>query len=217
MYMPRDESGDAHKFTVELAAHCERAGVRFLYRTAIEALERAGDRIPAVRVRREAAAERLTGDAFLVCMGSYSPLLLAPVGIRVPIYPLKGYSVTFPVDDAAAAPTVSITDEAMKIVISRLGNRLRAAGTAELNGYDTELNAARCGAIVDRVFELFPRAGRRDAVTLWTGLRPSTPSNVPLVGRTRYPNLFLNTGHGTLGWTMACGCARTVAAACNAP
>jgi len=185
--------------------------VRFLFGTAIEALERTGGRIPAVRVRREGAAERLAGDAFLVCMGSYSPLLLAPAGIRIPIYPLKGYSITLPVDDAAAAPTVSITDEAMKIVISRLGNRLRAAGTAEVNGYDTELNAARCGAIVDRVFELFPRAGRRDAVTLWTGLRPSTPSNVPLVGRTRCPNLFLNTGHGTLGWTMACGCARAVA------
>jgi len=211
IYTPRDESGDAHKFTLELAAHCERAGVRFLFGTPIDALERAGGRISGVRVRREGAGERLAGDAFLVCMGSYSPLLLAPVGIRVPIYPLKGYSVTLPVDNAAAAPTVSITDEAMKIVISRLGHRLRAAGTAEVNGYDTELNAARCGAIVDRVFELFPRAGRRDAVTLWTGLRPSTPSNVPLVGRTRYPNLFLNTGHGTLGWTMACGCARSVA------
>jgi D-amino-acid dehydrogenase len=211
IYMPRDESGDAHKFAVELAAHCERAGVRFLFATPIDTLERAGDRISAVRVRREGASEPLTAEAFLVCMGSYSPLLLGPVGIRVPIYPLKGYSVTVPVDDAAAAPTVSITDEAMKIVLSRLGNRLRAAGTAEVNGYDTELNAARCGAIVDRVFELFPRAGRRDAVTLWTGLRPSTPSNVPLVGRTRYPNLFLNTGHGTLGWTMACGCARAVA------
>jgi D-amino-acid dehydrogenase len=211
IYMPRDESGDAHKFAVELAAHCERAGVRFRYGTDVDALESEGGRIAGVRVRGQAAAERLAADAFLVCMGSYSPLLLAPVGIRVPIYPLKGYSVTLPVDDAAAAPTVSITDEAMKIVVSRLGNRLRAAGTAELNGYDTELNAARCGAIVDRVFELFPRAGRRDAVTLWTGLRPSTPSNVPLMGRTRYPNLFLNTGHGTLGWTMACGCARSVA------
>ena len=211
IFTPRDESGDAHKFTVGLAAHCERAGVRFLYDTPIEALERESGAIAGVRVRREGKSERLAADAFLVCLGSYSPLLLAPVGIRVPIYPLKGYSVTLPIDDPAGAPTVSITDEQMKIVLSRLGGRLRAAGTAELTGYDTALNAARCKAIVDRVFELFPRAGRRDAVTLWTGLRPSTPSNVPVVGRTRYPNLFLNTGHGTLGWTMSCGSARAIA------
>jgi D-amino-acid dehydrogenase len=140
-------------------------------------------------------------------LGSYSPLLLAPIGIRVPVYPLKGYSITLPLGagEAAAAPSVSLTDEACKIVISRLGARLRAAGTAELTGYDTTVNPERCAAIVQRIRHLFPALQGVAAVDNWSGLRPATPNNVPIIGRTKLRNLFLNTGHGTLGWTLACG------------
>ena len=139
--------------------------------------------------------------------GSYSPLLLAPLGIRIPVYPMKGYSITLPLGPAElpAAPIVSLTDEAFKIVISRLGTRLRAAGTAELAGYDTTVNAARCAAIARRIRDLFPALGAITTVENWAGLRPATPNNVPVIGRTKYRNLYLNTGHGTLGWTLACG------------
>jgi D-amino-acid dehydrogenase len=151
--------------------------------------------------------ERVSADAYVVALGSYSPLLLKPLGIRIPVYPLKGYSITLPLgpSEAQAAPTVSLTDEAFKIVISRLGNRLRAAGTAELTGYDTSVNSVRCAAIARRIRELFPGLGSVTTVENWAGLRPATPNNVPLIGRTKFRNLFLNTGHGTLGWTLACG------------
>ncbi len=169
-----------------------------------KALETAGDAVSAIRLQ---AAERLTADAYVVSIGSYSPLLLAPLGVRIPVYPLKGYSITLPLGPAelAAAPTVSLTDEAFKIVISRLGNRLRAAGTAELTGYDTTVSSVRCAAIARRIRDLFPGLGAITTVENWAGLRPATPSNVPVIGRTRFKNLYLNTGHGTLGWTLACG------------
>jgi D-amino-acid dehydrogenase len=133
------------------------------------------------------------------------------VGERLPIYPVKGYSITLPTDASCLAPTVSITDEERKLVFSRLGNRLRVAGTAELTGYDSSLNASRCEAILNRTLEIFPRAGNRSQVEYWAGLRPATPGNVPLIGRTRYRNLFLNTGHGTLGWTLSWGSAAALA------
>jgi D-amino-acid dehydrogenase len=146
-----------------------------------------------------------------MAMGSYSARMLGTVGIQVPIYPAKGYSVTLPVGPEHVAPNVSLTDDEYKIVFSRLGDRLRCAGTAELNGYDTELNETRCRAIVDRLFELFPQAGDRSQVRYWTGLRPATPSNVPLIGQSQIPNLYLDTGHGTLGWTHACGSGKAIA------
>jgi D-amino-acid dehydrogenase len=157
--------------------------------------------------------QRLAADAYVVSLGSYSPLLLAPLGIRIPVYPLKGYSITLPLgpEEAAAAPSVSLTDEAFKIVISRLGNRLRAAGTAELTGYDTAVNPVRCAAIAARIHDLFPALSGVTAVDYWSGLRPATPNNVPVIGRTKLKNLFLNTGHGTLGWTLACGSASVLA------
>jgi D-amino-acid dehydrogenase len=154
-------------------------------------------------------------------MGSVSPLLAQPLGLRLPIYPAKGYSVTMPVKDAAKAHQVSLTDDEYKLVFSRLtapatetapaSDRLRIAGTAELNGYDRDLNRVRCEAIVRRVEELFPGAGDGERAQFWTGLRPATPSNVPLIGRTRVGGLFLNTGHGTLGWTHACGSGKSIA------
>jgi D-amino-acid dehydrogenase len=148
-------------------------------------------------------------------MGSLSPLLAAPLGIRLPIYPAKGYSVTLPVKDASKAHQVSLTDDEFKLVFSRYtsesGDRLRIAGTAELNGYDRDLNRVRCEAIVRRVEALFPGAGDTTQAQFWTGLRPATPSNVPLIGKTKVANLFLNTGHGTLGWTHACGSGKSIA------
>jgi D-amino-acid dehydrogenase len=206
---PEDESGDAHKFTRELAKLCEAKGVVFRTGAAIVAIEKAGDRATGVRLEQGAKIE---ADAYVVCLGSYSPLMLAPLGVRIPVYPLKGYSITLNLGEAAAqAPRVSLNDEAQKIVISRLGGRLRAAGTAELAGYDTTLSEVRCGAIATRVRELFPPLAGCEVVDRWTGLRPATPDNVPLIGRTRYPNLFLNTGHGTLGWTLSCGSGRALA------
>jgi D-amino-acid dehydrogenase len=153
----------------------------------------------------------ITGDAYVVALGSYSPRLLAPLGIRLAIYPAKGYSVTMPVADAARAHHVSLTDDEYKLVYSRLGDRLRIAGTCELNGYDTALNEVRCQAIIRRTEELFPGAGDVTQARYWAGLRPATPSNVPYIGKTKYPNLYLDTGHGTLGWTHGCGSGRAIA------
>ena len=205
LYDPHDESGDAFKFTSALAERARTRGVRFQTGTA-QAIEAVGDRIEAVNV----GGERVRGDAYVVSLGSYSPLLLGPLGIRIPVYPLKGYSITLPLG-SAEGPTVSLTDEAAKIVISRLGNRLRAAGTAELTGYDTSINATRCNAILERVRTLFPALASITATETWAGLRPATPNNVPVIGRTRFANLFLNTGHGTLGWTLACGSGKALA------
>jgi len=201
-----DESGDAHKFSIELAKLAAARGVRFLTGTRILGLTRADDRIESVRVvDADGIPATVTADAYVMALGSYSPLLLKAVGIRAPVYPAKGYSITLPVGPQHTAPQVSLTDDEYKIVFSRLGDRLRCAGTAELNGYNTDLNEVRCRAIVDRLFSLFPEAGDRSQVRYWTGLRPATPSNVPLIGRSAIGNLYLNTGHGTLGWTHACG------------
>jgi D-amino-acid dehydrogenase len=210
VYNPKDESGDAHRFTVELAQRAAARGVVFQFNSSIERIEAAGGQVSGIRLQNGHTA---VADAYVVSLGSYSPLLLAPLGIRVPVYPLKGYSITLPLGpaEAAAAPSVSLTDEAFKIVISRLGNRLRAAGTAELTGYDTTVNPARCAAIAARIRDLFPALAGVTAADNWAGLRPATPNNVPVIGRTKLNNLFLNTGHGTLGWTLACGSANVLA------
>jgi D-amino-acid dehydrogenase len=209
VYTPQDESGDAHKFTVELARLAAEKGVRFMNRQTITGFDVAGGEVRAVKLD----GGSLSADAYVVALGSYSPLLLRGIGISIPVYPLKGYSITLPLSpsDATAAPTVSLTDEAYKIVVSRLGNRLRAAGTAELTGYDRSVNEVRCNAILRRIGELFPGLGAINTVDRWAGLRPATPDNVPIIGRTRLRNLYLNTGHGTLGWTLACGSGRALA------
>jgi len=212
-YTAADESGDARKFTQALAdLAATQGGVRFLYGRSIKRLEAERGRVVSVVLAdAEGGDERLSADAYVVALGSYSPLLLRPIGISIPVYPLKGYSITVPLEEGDEAPTVSLADDSHKLVFSRLGARLRVAGTAEVNGYNTDVNDVRCQAIVSRTFELFPSAGRPERAEFWAGLRPATPSNVPVVGRTRYANLFLNTGHGTLGWTMACGSGRAIA------
>lgn len=211
-YTSEDESGDAHRFTRELAAHCRRSGVEFLLGHTVTALREAAAEIDHVEVvDAEGRFQRLRADAYVLALGSFSPLLLKPLRVTLPIYPAKGYSVTLPVREPQAAYEVSLTDDEHKLVFSRLGDKLRIAGTAELNGYDRHLNAVRCQAILRRVEELFPGAGDTSRAEFWTGLRPATPSNVPLIGRTRMPNLYLNTGHGTLGWTHACGSGKSIA------
>jgi D-amino-acid dehydrogenase len=211
-YTSEDESGDAHLFTVRLAALAGSSGVTFLYGHHVEALDHAGGNITRVRVKdTEQRSRYLQADAYVVALGSYSPLMVRPLGLRLPVYPVKGYSVTMPILDPVKAPCVSLTDDEYKLVMSRLGERMRIAGTAELNGYDTELNETRCRAILRRFESCFPGATDTSRPQFWTGLRPATPGNVPLIGRTRYPNLYLDTGHGTLGWTHSCGSGRALA------
>ena len=211
-YTAEDESGDANQFARELVARCQADGVQFLMSHTVTALREAGGQIDHVEATdAEGRFRRLHADAYVLAMGSLSPLLAAPLGIRLPIYPAKGYSVTMPVKDASMAHQVSLTDDEYKLVFSRLGNRLRIAGTAELNGYDRDLNRVRCEAIVRRTEELFPGAGDAEQAQFWTGLRPATPSNVPIIGRSKLGNLYLNTGHGTLGWTHSCGSGKSIA------
>jgi D-amino-acid dehydrogenase len=211
-FTARDESGDAFKFTRNLAHMATLDGVQFRYATTLRKLVAGGDAIDSVVISASNGKEEvLRADAYLLCLGSYSPLLLGPVGVNIAVYPLKGYSITIPTGPEHEAPFVSLTDHDYKIAMSRLGDRLRVAGTAELNGYDTSINRVRCGALVRRAFEVFPNAGDRGRIEYWAGLRPGTPGNVPYLGRARYHNLYLNTGHGTLGWTNACGSAQAIA------
>ena len=210
IFAPHDASGDARRFTQGLANLCAVRGVLLRLGETVEGIEIEGGRARVRLSSEERGESHLAADAFVVALGSYSAPLLHPLGIRIPVYPVKGYSVTLDAGDCA--PTVSLTDEGGKLVFSRLGDRLRVAGTAELAGYDTAVDDARCERILARVFDLFPGAGDRVNAQFWSGLRPATPGNVPLIGPTRYNNLFLNTGHGTLGWTLACGSGRALAA-----
>ena len=210
-YTAGDESGDARRFTEALAQHAAARGVRFRYGEAVTALLREGDRFAGARL---ASGETLSADMTVLALGSYSPLLLRPLGVRLPVYPAKGYSATLTLPAGVVAPSVSLTDDGHKIVISRLGQTLRVAGTAEFNGYDTSLNAARCAALLNRTREIFPALAAVRQVDYWAGLRPATPGNVPLIGdmaAAGLAGLWLNTGHGTLGWTLSCGSARLLA------
>jgi len=209
---PSDESGDAHAFTRQLAALCAAQGVAFLYNTRIVGARKEGDALTAVQVANaDGVVSELKSDAYLMCLGAYSAQWAKLLGQTLRIYPAKGYSVTLPVINEAASYNVSLTDDEYKLVFSRFGDRLRIAGTAELNGYGTELNLVRCEAIVRRVRQLFPDMTDGRNAQYWTGLRPATPSNVPYIGRSNTRNLFLNTGHGTLGWTHSCGSAAAIA------
>lgn len=208
-YTADDESGDAHQFTVALAERCAQRGVRFLYARSVGGFETAADRLVAVRLT---GGERLEADACVAALGSHTTPLVRRLGVRIPVYPAKGYSISIPLDAAAAAPTVSLTDDGAKLVYSRLGQKLRVAGTAEFCGYDTSIDPQRLQPLLRRVREMFPRlAFDEAALEPWCGLRPATPSNVPLIGRTRLSNLYLNTGHGTLGWTLAVGSGQLLA------
>ena len=211
-----DESGDVYKFTCALAAKAAERGVQFRFNTTVTRLVSEGSgahkQIKEMEVIDASGRHQtLQADAFVVALGSFSAPLLKPLDINLMIYPGKGYSATYPIINPEAAPTVSLTDDSHKLVMSRLGQRLRVAGTCELNGYSRALNQARCDAITQRVRTLFPDACDYENPTYWAGLRPLTPSNVPYIGKSKIANLFLNTGHGTLGWTMGCGSGRAIA------
>ena len=206
-FTPDDESGDAQRFTELLAEQSAQAGVNFLWQTGVRRLRMEQGRVSAVELTGKDGAAVLTADAFVVALGSYSAPFLRQHGLSIPVVPAKGYSATFALSEQSIAPEVSLTDDACKIVISRLGQRLRVAGTAEFNGYNLDLNPVRCALLYRRTKELFPQLAPVGEPDYWTGLRPATPSNRPLIGRFGAANLFLNTGHGTLGWTLSCGSA----------
>jgi len=207
LLLPGDETGDCFKFTQNLAALAAHLGMQFRYGTHIQALQLAGARIDGVITD----AGVLRADAYLVALGSYSAPLLRGVGIRVPVYPVKGYSITVPITDASGAPESTVMDETHKVAVTRLGDRMRVGGTAELAGYDLRLHNARRETLKHVITDLFPRGGDVSRAEFWCGLRPMTPDGTPVVGATRLPNLFLAIGHGTLGWTMAAGTGRVLA------
>lgn len=205
--LPNDQTGDCFLFTNRLAEEARRLGVEFRFGAEIQQISANGDRIDGVRVD----GELLTADHYVLALGSYSPQLLAPLGIRAPVYPLKGYSLTVPIVDAAMAPTSTILDETYKVAITRFDDRIRVGGMAEICGFDLSLDPRRRATLEMITGDLYPRGGDLARASFWTGLRPATPDGTPIVGATRYRNLFLNTGHGTLGWTMACGSGRLLA------
>lgn len=211
-YTEGDESGDALLFTQRLAQRAQDAGVRFLFDTTITRLLGSRSGIDGVEViGSDGRYAQFEADAYVLALGSFSPQMVARLGVRLNIYPAKGYSATYAITRPDAAPRVSVTDDAYKIVFTRLGDRLRLAGTAEIGGYDRSLNPARCDMLTRRARELFPDAADYDHPSYWSGLRPATPSNVPYVGCTAVPGLWVNAGHGTLGWTMAAGSGRALA------
>lgn len=204
--LPDDETGDCQIFTTKLAALAS-AAVEFSYGATIEAIRHDGRRVTGVQTD----AGTIDADAVVVALGSYSPQLLRPLGIRIPVYPVKGYSLTLPIADASRAPESTVMDETYKIAITRLGDRIRVGGTAEIAGYDLKLRPSRRAALEHSVTDLFGGGGHVDRATFWCGLRPMTPDGPPIIGRAGPAGLFLNTGHGTLGWTMACGSGRVLA------
>ncbi|MBS9477684.1 D-amino acid dehydrogenase [Ancylobacter radicis] len=205
--LPGDETGDCFKFTNALATLCEGLGVRFRYNVSIDGLRLEGDRIAAVKTGQG----EVTGDVVVAALGSYTPALLSPLGFDLPIYPVKGYSITVPIVNAARAPVSTVMDETYKIAITRLGDRIRVGGMAEIAGFNHDLPPARRATLEHSVEDLFGGAGDQSKASFWTGLRPMTPDGTPIIGPTRVPNLFINAGHGTLGWTMSCGSGRVLA------
>ncbi|MBP0590685.1 D-amino acid dehydrogenase [Paraburkholderia sp. LEh10] len=207
IYCPTDESGDAHQFTRQLQRACERLGVRFVFDAPISRIEATADRITGVRT----SAGLMEGDDYVLALGSYSPILARPLGYRLAIYPVKGYSATFPVGPAHRPPQMGGVDENHLVAWARFGERLRFTATAEFAGYDTHHTPADFDSILRTARELFPDGADYTKPGYWAGLRPMTPEGTPLIGATRHRNLFLNTGHGHMGWTMACGTARLLA------
>ncbi|MFM9269133.1 D-amino acid dehydrogenase [Halomonas elongata] len=208
LHLPDDQTGDCHLFTNRLADYCrEQLGVSFRFNVEIQRLKRGGSGIESVVT----SDGELTADAYVVCLGSYSPFLVKDLDIRLPIYPVKGYSLTVPVVDDGGAPQSTVMDETFKVAISRFDDRIRVGGTAELASYDLSLLEKRRATIGMVVRDVFPEGGDVAKAEFWAGLRPMTPDSTPIIGATRHDNLWLNTGHGTLGWTMSCGSAQLLA------
>ncbi len=205
--LPGDETGDCFLFTQRLAELARALGVLFRFGCTVQQIQQAGGRITGVLTDQGL----LQADAYLLALGSHSPALATPLGLRLPVYPVKGYSITVPITDAAGAPESTVMDETHKVAVTRLGDRIRVGGTAELAGFDLTLHAPRRRTLEHVLTDLFPQGGDVRRASFWCGLRPMTPDGTPIVGPTKYPNLYLSTGHGTLGWTMACGTGRLMA------
>jgi D-amino-acid dehydrogenase len=205
--LPNDQTGDCQVFTHKLADMAKALGVEFRFGQNIQRLDFAGDRINGVWIDGKLE----TADRYVLALGSFSPQLLKPLGVRAPVYPLKGYSLTVPITNADMAPTSTILDETYKVAITRFDNRIRVGGMAEIAGFDLGLNPRRRETLEMITADLYPEGGDLSQAAFWTGLRPATPDGTPIVGATSFRNLFLNTGHGTLGWTMACGSGRFLA------
>ena len=205
--LPGDETGDCKLFTERLAKMAEAKGVTFRFDTTIEGIEAEGGKVTGVRT----SAGTLKADAYIAALGSYTPKLVGPLGIDIPVYPIKGYSITVPITHGDGAPVSTVMDETYKVAITRLGDRIRVGGTAAIAGFDLSLAASRRATLEHSVGDLFPHGGDLSRATFWSGLRPMTPDGPPIIGKTSLGNLFLNTGHGTLGWTMACGSGRVIA------
>ncbi|MBT3765662.1 MAG: D-amino acid dehydrogenase [Rhodospirillales bacterium] len=207
LHYPEDESGDAYIFTQKLTDLCKTQGVKFMFGTTVGALvTRQGD-VTGVETNKK----MLSADAVVLALGSYSPRLTRPLGLKLPIQPVKGYSITLPVMPDQSAPEISLVDNERKLVFSRFGDRLRVAGMAETAGFDTSVDPTRAGSILKTTLDLFPDLDGTKDPEFWAGLRPMTPDNVPLIGRTKIKNLFVNSGHGVLGWTMSCGSGQIIA------
>ncbi|TWD46014.1 D-amino-acid dehydrogenase [Agrobacterium vitis] len=200
---PKDETGDCFKFTNSLAEKAAALGVVFDYGRTILAIESDGSKITGVTTDKGV----VKSDAYVVALGSYSPIVLKPLGIKLPVYPVKGYSLTIPIVDPSKSPESTVMDETYKIAITRLGDRIRVGGMAEISGYTNDLGQARRRTLEHSVTDLFP-GGDLSKANFWSGLRPMTPDGTPVIGATRLTNLYINSGHGTLGWTMSCGSAR---------
>ncbi|HBB99188.1 MAG: D-amino acid dehydrogenase small subunit [Pseudomonas sp. K35] len=205
--LPNDQTGDCQMFTARLAEMAVALGVEFRFEQNIQRLDYAGDRLAGVWIDGKLE----TADRYVLALGSYSPQMLKPLGIRAPVYPLKGYSLTVPISDPAMAPQSTVLDETYKVAITRFDQRIRVGGMAEIAGHDLSLNPRRRETLEMVVGDLYPQGGDPSDAVFWTGLRPATPDGTPIIGATPYRNLFLNTGHGTLGWTMACGSGRVLA------
>ena len=205
--LPNDETGDCHLFTQRLADAAVKLGVEFMFERPIDALEMRGSRIIGVRSH----GDTLTADAYVMACGSHSRGLLAPLGMDIPVYPVKGYSLTLPIENVSAAPVSTLLDETYKVAITRFDDRIRVGGMAELAGFDGSLRSPRRETLEKVTQDLFPGAAKLAAGKFWTGLRPMTPDSTPIVGPSGIDNLFINTGHGTLGWTMACGSGQLIA------
>lgn len=205
--LPGDETGDCKMFTDRMAELCVARGVTFEYGTTIRRVVKNRNRITNIATDKGWRA----ADAYVMAMGSYSARFMRQLKRPIPVYPVKGYSITVPIKDAAGAPESTVMDETYKVAITRLGDRIRVGGTAEISGFDLSLHESRRRTLEHSVGDLFPEGGDLKAATFWCGLRPMTPDGPPLIGRTEFSNLYLNTGHGTLGWTMACGSAKVLA------
>lgn len=233
-YTEEDETGNANKFTIEMKKQCELLGVKFIFNTEIVDIDvdfsinkiKNITVIPsqyvqsvinknADRVYDDSFINKIEADSFVCAMGSYTSLFMKSIGIYCPIYPAKGYSATIDIKDNEMINNISLTDSDKKMVFTKLGNKLRIAGTAEFNGYNLELNKTRCEVLTNRAKEIYQDGLDYDSVSYWTGLRPSTPGNVPIIGKTKIDNLYINSGHGTLGWTMGCGSGKLISQIIN--